>query len=395
MRKALFLASALLLIGMVTSSNAEEATILIGGVPVKQLYVDEEGRLYLTPGKGRKPVKIEVPAAKGTPVVSKDKKIKIGGTAYIHWDYDMQNKSEHNAFKITRNYFEVRGYFNDRDYFRTTLDVYQDTTSYVKDIDFSNNSTSTKTDSSYKVRLKYAYVYLHDVLPYTGVELGMAHRPWIDWEEHHSWLHRDLEKTFMESSGGAHLINSADIGANFKGKYGIASWEVGVFNGEGYHEEENSEHFGKSLEGRLSLNLFDGFTISGHTVHSFNHKDENYDRHIYQVHAVYNNPYFLVAAQYIWNNVDNHEGDDTDQKGYSINGDLKLKPFIGYPLGILARYDHWDPDDDRSNDERDQFIYGAFYRLNSHLKFTLAHERVIDDAGSDKSTLMAVTEVRW
>ena len=395
MRKIIALASTLLSIGMAVPSSAEEVTILIGGIPVKQLYVDEEGRLYLTPGPGRKAVKIEIPAAKGTPVVSKDKKIKIGGKAYIHWDYDMQNKSEHNSFKITRNYLEVRGYFNDRDYFRTTLDVYQDTTSYVKDVDFSNNSTSTKADSSYKVRLKYAYVYLHNVLPYTGVELGMAHRPWIDWEEHHGWLHRDLEKTFIESSGGAHLINSADIGANFKGKYGIASWEVGVFNGEGYHEEENSEHFGKSLEGRLSLNLFDGFTISGHTVHSFDHKNGDYDRHIYQVHAVYNNPYFLVAAQYIWNNLDNYEGDNTDEKGYSINGDLKLKPFIGYPLGILARYDHWDPDDDKSNDERDQFIYGAFYRLNSHLKFTLAHERIIDDAGSDKSTLMAVAEVKW
>jgi hypothetical protein len=387
-RKIIALASTLLSIGMAVPSSAEGVTVLIGGIPVKQLYVDEEGRLYLTPGPGRKAVKIEIPAAKGTPVVSKDKRIKIGGKAYIHWDYNMQNKNESNTFKITRNYLEVRGYFNDKDYFRTTLDVKQD-----QNVD----------GGSYVVRLKYAYVYLHNILPYTGIELGMAHRPWIDWEEHHGWLHRDLEKTFIESSGGAHLMNSADIGANFKGKFGIASWEVGVFNGEGYHEEENSEHFGKSIEGRISLNLFDGFTISGHTVHSFDHKhnlDDNnnpdfYDRHIYQVHAVHNNPYFLVAAQYIWNNIDKYEGKDYDQKGYSINGDLKLKPFTGYPLGILGRYDHWDPDDDKSDDERDQFIYGAFYRLNSHLKFTLAHERIIDDAGSDKSTLMAVAEVKW
>ena len=69
MRKVIALVSALLAIGMTVPSNAEEATVLIGGIPVKQLYVDEEGRLYLTPGPGRKAVKIEIPAAKGTPVV--------------------------------------------------------------------------------------------------------------------------------------------------------------------------------------------------------------------------------------------------------------------------------------------------------------------------------------
>jgi len=364
------------------SVEAKEVIILINGVPVKELYVDSEGRLYVTPGAGRKPVKIEVPAVKSNPVVSKSKKIKIEGKAYIHWDYNMTGDQETNAFKITRNYLEVRGYFNDKDYFRTTLDVKQDT-----NID----------KGSYVARLKYAYVYFHDVLPYTGVELGMAHRPWIDWEEHHGWLHRDVEKTFMESKGGAHLMPSADLGVDFKGRYGIASWEVGIFNGEGYHDVEDSDHFGKSLEGRLSLNLLDGFTFSFHTTHSFDHEGEGYDRHIYQVHAVYNNPYFLIAGQYIWNNIDSYNGEDKDQKGYSVNGDIKLKPIIGYPVGILARYDHWDPDDKVASDERDQFIYGVFYHLNEHVKFSLVHERIVDEGTEvgDKSTLMAVTRIKW
>ncbi|ADY73618.1 hypothetical protein Dester_0979 [Desulfurobacterium thermolithotrophum DSM 11699] len=385
MKKTLALASALLMMGMGTSSMAKDATVLIGGVPVKQLYVDEEGRLYLTPGEGRKPVKIEVPAAKGTPLVSKDKKIKIEGKAYIHYDVDLKNGNHNNAFKITRNYFEVRGYFNDKDYFRTTLDVKQE------------KDSGGNMDGSYVARLKYAYVYFADVLPYTGVELGLAHRPWIDWEEHHGWLHRDVEETLIENHSGAGLINSADLGANFKGKYGIASWEFGIFNGEGYHGAEDSDHFGKSLEGRLSLNLFEGFTLSGHTVHSFDHKDKDMDRHIYQIHAVYNNPYFLVAAQYIWDKDDYYNSNDVTQKGYSVNGDLKLKPFTGYPLGIFARYDHWDTNTDADNSVRKHFVYGAFYKLNKHVKLTLAHDRVLaeDNAGSDSNTLMAVAQVKW
>ncbi len=379
-----FLFVAVMLVGLFSGvAVAKEATILINGVPVKQLYVDSEGRLYLTPGKGRRPVKIEIPESPATTVVSKEKKLKVGGKAYIHWDYDMQNAGEHNEFKITRNYLELRGYFNERDYFRATLDVKQDS-----DVD----------GGSYVARLKYAYVYFSDVLPHTGVELGLVHRPWIDWEEHHGWLHRDLEETLIENKRGAHLINSADFGINFKGKYGIASWEVGLFNGEGYHAEENSKHFGKSVEARLSFNLIKGFTLSGHTVHSFDHKGEDFDRHIYQVHAVYNSPYFLIAVQYILDNDDYYSKDDVTQKGYSINGDLKLESLIGYNLGVLGRYDHWDPDDDTSNDERDHYVVGLFYKYSSHVKFTLAGDKLIADTNSDMddaNTLMFVTEVKW
>ncbi len=380
MRKALLLATSLFLLTF--PSYAREVTILIGGVPVKELYVDKEGRLYLTPGPGRRAVKIEIPSSETTPVTSKSERIKIGGEAYLHWDYETENSGEKNAFKITRNYVELRGYFNDKDYFRTTLDVHQ-----------VNNDGDL--DGSYVARLKYAYVYFHDVLPYTGVEIGLAHRPWHDWEEHHAWLHRDVEETLIESKRGAGLENSADLGISFKGKYSIASWQFGVFNGEGYHGEEKSKHFGKSLEGRLSLNLFKGFTLSGHTAHMFDLKGEGMDRHIYQVHAVYSNPYFLVAAQYIWDRDDYYNKSDVNQKGYSFNADLKLRPFTGYSVGILGRYDHWDPNDDEPNDERKHFVYGAWWDYSKHVRFTIVDDRLIDDAGSDKNTLMAVTKVKW
>ncbi len=379
MRKKLLVAGLILSAGLLTSNHAtaQEATIIINGIPVKHLYVDSEGRLYLTPGEGRKPVKLEIPATSGTTLSSKDQKIKIGGKAYIHYDVDLGNGNHQNEFKLTRNYIELRGYFNGKDYFRTTLDVHKD------------------DDGSYRTRVKYAYVYFSNVLPYTGVELGLAHRPWIDWEEHHGWHHRDVEETFIENKSGAHLINSADTGVNFKGKYGIASWEFGMFNGEGYHGNEDSDHFGKSLEGRLSLNLFKGFTLSGHTAHSFDHKGKDFDRHVYQVHAVYNHPYFLVAAQYIYDRDDYYNKDDVTQKGYSVNADLKLKPFIQYPVTLFGRYDHWDPDTDKSDNTRKHFVYGASYKLNSHVRFSIAEDRKIDEGGEDSNTLMAVTKVVW
>jgi len=371
-----------LLFSLLTFSSSLGATVLIDGVPVKELYVDSEGRLYLTPAPGRRPVKIEVPQGGELPAERKEgKKLKLGGTAYLHYDLDLKSPRHKSAFKVTRNYLEVRGYFNDKDFFRTTLDVKQD---------------SSVDGGSYVVRLKYAYAYFDRVLPYTGVEVGMAHRPWIDWEEHHGWLHRDLEETFIESKEGAHLINSADLGVNFKGKGGIASWEVGIFNGEGYHGQEESSHFGKSLEARLSLSLFKGFILSAHTVHSFEHKGEGFDRHVYQLHGVYSNPYFLVAAQYVWNRDDYKSGKDKERQGYSFNGDLKLKPLVGYPLGLLGRYDRWELDLG-GDDVKEHFVYGLFFELNQHVKLTLAEDRVLaeDKAGDDSNTLMGVAQVKW
>jgi hypothetical protein len=381
MKRALALAAALLVGG----GSAQATTILINGVPVSKLYVDSEGRLYLTPGPGRKPVKVEVPAGSfsSVPVESSSKKIKVGGTAFIHWDYDSENSHEKNAFKITRNYVELRGYFNDKDYFRTTLDVKQD---------------SNVDGGSYVVRLKYAYAYFSDVLPHTGVEVGLVHRPWIDWEEHHGWLHRDLEETLIENKRGAHLMNSADLGVNFKGGYGRASWAFGVFNGEGYHGEEESYHFGKSVEGRLSYELFKGFILSGHTAHNFDYKHERMDRHLYQLHAVYDNPYCLIAAQYIWDRDHYYDSPDVKQKGYSFNADLKLKPFTGLPAGILLRFDHWDPNESKSNDVKKHVVAGVYYTLNHHVRLTVADDRLIagDNSGyNDANTVMGVLKVNW
>jgi len=364
MRKLLLLALPLL-----WALSAKAVTILINGVPVDRLYVDSQGRLYLTPGPGRKPVKIEIPSEE------KERDIKISGKAYMHWRYEMSGEEERNTFRITRNYLDIQKNFREGGYFRTTVDVKQE-----REVD----------GGSYVVRLKYAYTCLEEVLPGVNFKFGMTHKPWIDWEEHNGWLHRDLEKTFVESPGGAHLLSSSDIGLALKGSGNSISWEAGIFNGEGYHGEELSRHFGKSIEGRLSARLFRGFILSGHTVHSFDHSGEGKDYHIYHVHGLFRHNPLLLSAQYVVNDVEGNR----IQRGFSVNGDVDLKPFINHPLGLLARYDRWNPDE-RQSGKREQFIYGMFYCVNQHVRLTLAHERLLDEAGDDASTLIGVTHVKW
>jgi hypothetical protein len=63
-----------------------------------------------------------------------------------------------------------------------------------------------------ELRLKYAYVdYRFDdfwILTAPHVEFGLAHRPWLDYEEHVSY-YRNQGTMFLERNG---IFNSADYG---------------------------------------------------------------------------------------------------------------------------------------------------------------------------------------
>ena len=89
----------------------------------------------------------------GTRVFSKVPKLKINGLHYLGYrytHYDDKAKSDVSRFETRRNYFQVKAYWNKKDYARVTMDTYQN------------------DQGSWDFRLKYAYIYLSDILPYTG-----------------------------------------------------------------------------------------------------------------------------------------------------------------------------------------------------------------------------------
>ncbi|MBD3794298.1 MAG: hypothetical protein IE889_09165, partial [Campylobacterales bacterium] len=293
-------------------------------------------------------------------VKSKAKTLKFSGTHYFGITSVSPERTGHpnvadsRGFELRRNYVQVKGYFNDKDYFRVTMDT-------TKEL-----ASGTSYANMYA---KYAYLYLNEVLPYTGVEFGIAHRPWIDYEEHNGWHYRSINKVALEqktnaTDNGPDLINSADLGVNFKTKTENFSSEIGIFNGEGYHADKdaaNQENSGDlSLEWRLTAHLIGSGTkvgkadrtkdtyahISTYGMISKNHKDNNitedddkeYDRSIYGIHAVYNQPEFLIAAQYYGAEdkaQNTSKGDGKEYKGWSVNAEVR--PVQDWT--VLARYD--------------------------------------------------------
>jgi len=334
----------------------------------------------------KKIAKLEEKKAKGnTELVTKSLKLKVSGKHYLGFvsTTDELTDDTTNDFETRKNYFDVKAYFKEdsKSYFRTTFD------------------TTHKGDGDWDIRLKYAYLYLNNILPYTGVELGQAHRPWIDFEQHNGWHYRSISKVFLETHEGAHLTNSADIGINFKTKTPYFSSELGIFNGEGYHGVEDGE--GLSAEWRLTAHLFGNGKKKPHNIDTYanisfigqmnddSNGHENEDLNWYGIHAVYNQPEFLIATQYIKTDKANAK---YAGEGYSINGEARFGDFI-----TLGRYDHFELD--ANNEEKNRGIVGVAYKYNKNIEFVanFMNEKVEDITGTttDENSLMVTAEINW
>ncbi len=334
--------------------------------------------------------------AKASVVKSKAPLLKFSGKHYLGFVSSEDGNGERdNRFETRRNYFQLKAYLDEdsKDYFRITLDTFQNTKGEDKDL------------GSWEVRLKYAYLYLDNILPFTGVEIGQVHRPWIDYEEHGGWNYRSISKVFVEAHEGAHLTNSADLGVNFKTKTEHFSSELGLFNGEGYHGIEDGE--GLSAEWRLTGHILGGGThkrkksstyadisfLGQWNADSNNHKNE--DLNWYGLHAVYNQPEFLFAAQYITT-------EDANSKyageGYSVNGELRLGTLANElnHMGVIGRYDYFDMEDNSGDKERT--IAGLTYKYNKYVEFIanyLGEKGSALDLDEEQDAFMLSAEVNW
>ena len=317
--------------------------------------------------------------------------LKFSGTHYMHYRSLDNGTETTNKFGMTRNYLQVKAYFADhpKDYMRVTLDAKQNK-------NFDTNSLD--------VRVKYAFLYLDSILPYTGVEIGLAHTPWLDFEEHHGWYYRSLGETFGEQHNGGHLHTSSDYGINFKTKTDYFSSELGIFNGAGYHGDED----GEGLRGawRLTGHLLGTGKEHVHKSDTYADvsffgqygKDENKvgdangDYAWYGLHAVYNQPEFLFAAQYLVT-----DKADVSRKGdgWSVNGEFRLMTLNDSldKWNILGRYDDYTVD--AGDIEKTTTIAGIAYKYNKYVEFVADYQKDTKDLEADKDAFMLTAEVNW
>ena len=356
-----------------------------------KLYQDENGQVFTTEGEGRTALKKSAPT-----LASHASKLKFSGLTYVGYTFNdykadsssVDYKHDESNFELRRAYFQLKAYLLDdpKSYYRVTLDAHQN------------------SESDMVVRMKYGYLYLNEILPATGVEIGLVHRPWHDYEEHNAWYFRDIAKVMVEASNSAHLSNSADFGFNFKTRTQYFDSEVGVFNGEGYHSDMNDDAgdkagTGMSAEWRATAHILGVsgkdkqdsktyFDASFFGQYNVNHKssadgiDGNYDDLVFMgLHTVYNMPSLLVSAQYILSTdtADNSSYVSAQAgSGYSVNGEYRLGEHKEYR--ILARYDSWTDSELQSSDEtaKNSYIAGVAWDQNHNVQW-VANATITDN----------------
>ncbi|MEA3522870.1 MAG: hypothetical protein U9R50_07825, partial [Campylobacterota bacterium] len=297
---------------IVLSTLAALAIATVSASGSTKLYVDDQGQVFTKAGEGRE-------ALKAVPVEAKTSKLKFSGTHYLGFaNKNVDGGDATNNFEMRRNYLQVKAYLleDSKSFLRVTLDA---TYSNSKQADADGNY-----DGYAKVFVKYAYLYLDNILPATGMEFGMVHRPWIDYEEHQGWWMRSISKVFVEASEASHLTNSADLGFNIQTKTPYFTSELGIFNGEGYHGQNDSGDVsigdGVSAEWRatvaalgngekkrkplkdsyLDASFFGQYNMNNSKNEgTIDAKTEAQTYVWYGAHAVYNMPSFLISAQYV------------------------------------------------------------------------------------------------
>lgn len=337
-------------------------------------------------------------------VKSKVPTLKFSGTHYLGFVHNSPEIGDNtNNFETRRNYFQVKAYMNKKDFFRITFDTHN--------IDDGSDTVGKDLNGTWNVRLKYAYLYIDEIMTNTGIEIGQVHRPWIDFEEHGNWNYRSINKVFIEDKQAAHLTNSADLGFNLKTKTDIFSSEIGLFNGEGYHSTSDGQ--GISFEYRLTYHAFNTgkekrkadkeyLDISVFGANSPDDSKRGDDFEMTAISAVYNNPSILVAGQYV--TADNGTKDKYAGKGYSIN--TEIRPFDSKKNFFIARYDVWNQEDAgyKNGDHADvkTSILGVVHKYNKNVKFIANVKDVdfdkIDGTPDDEHSftdIMLTAEVKW
>lgn len=389
MKKIVLSALAALTIGTIGASASDV-----------KFYTDDKGQVFTTAGEGRTAIKTP------TPVFSHADKLKFSGLAYIGYRYEdfdakdstgaVNANNDTSAFELRRGYLQLKAYLLDdpKSYFRVTYDLTVDNTT----------DANGKSPNGTIARAKYAYLYLNDILPATGVELGLVHRPWHDYEEHNSWYFRDISKVLLESKRDDDLSNSADFGVMFKTRTKYFDADYGIFNGEGYHAAQASKDM--SFEWRTTAHLlgvsgkdkqakityfdasFFGQYNKEHMAGAITNKLD--DLIFYGFHTVYNQPSFLISAQYITSQ-DTADNSTYVSKqagsGYSFNGEYRLGNEKQYR--VLGRYDSWTPDANQGayvvagtkEYEKKSWIAGLAWDQNKNIQW-VANVIVTDNDGS-------------
>jgi len=272
-----------------------------------------------------------------------DTSVKISGQWFMAYRGNIPSEGD-DSFGLKRGYLTFKKNLNDNFSIRYTQDI----------------TIDKEGDDAGNVEIRFKYCYLKADLPdllffkYPFVEIGLVHRPWIEFEQKIN-TYRVQGKMFLDKYG---VVGSADFGVNvvallggqlddearkkadssLPGKYGSVS--LGVYNGGGYYAIEQNNN--KTFEGRLTLRPFPGFMPGLQFSYGFASGQGNDT-----LNTQFNYNIFFIShetakttltAQFYSGRGFHGGGSDKLNAGYSYFGEICV-PLT--PLTVFGRFDHF------------------------------------------------------
>jgi len=328
--------------------------------------------------------------------------VTIGG----QWFFAYLDNEKENLFTVTRGYINVNVRLNETFSGRITPDM----------------SLDQEGDGIGSLELRLKYVYLKWKMPdilflsKSYLEMGLVHRPWLDFEEHIN-NYRVQGTMFVERNN---LINSADFGVTFLTLFGgeinenfqknvnetypglYGSMAIGIYNGGGYHALEENKN--KSIETRISIRPFPqiipGLQLSYHGVYGKGNVRNEPDWTVNMGFFSWDHENVVITGTY-YSGLGNFAGSAIDtlgnpysQDGYSVFGEYTIQKLN---IGVMSRYDFFRQTRYGMIGKSKRYIFGIAYYFYKQSKFLLDYDVYEEDSFLKEklSQFQASIEVRF
>ncbi|MEJ2367431.1 MAG: hypothetical protein P8Z49_03530 [Acidobacteriota bacterium] len=373
--------------GVITQAQAEKVQEQYNAKKAEKKQQDQE-QIQST-------VKQEV--QKTSPVPGWVSRLHIGSTMYLSYQNGQKyagvpgQTESYSQMALKRGYFDVKYDVNDWFQARFTTDI------------------TRVGDGSVNTRIKYLYGKFHwagnDFFTKPYMEFGQVHVPYHDfWEAINGY--RMQGTMFLERNG---IFNSADDGVvfgsdfggempasykknvdpHYAGRYG--SWQLGVYDGGGYHAGEKNQN--KVVEARFTLrplpDVIPGLQIGVLGISGKGNVAPSATGYLPDWTAVdgmvsYESARFTATGEYYTGKGNqsgtavNPDGTARKQDGYSFFAAAKVSP--DKKFRVIGRYDRFNTSTEAAysalQDIQKRYIFGVAYDMFKGNMWLLDYEQL-------------------
>jgi hypothetical protein len=349
----------------------EEADQLLEEVKTTTVKEKEETKKEV---KAEIQEEIKKGAAKGEFLPPVLKGFKFGTTIYAEWNSITRDKGPNkntNQFSLNRAYVTLTKDFNDWLGMNITADIFT-----PRDAAGNNNGLD--------LRIKFAYLDLK--LLGTESMVGMILTP-SDYYDNSIWPYRVQGNNLLDVLG---IQATADMGVANTGVFGgymdeeylqyaskplAGKWGgymIGVYNGAGFDQQESNQN--KVVSGLVygrpfpTTPVLKGLQLAflgtyGQSNNNFARGSGNVtDYPTWQVNVgqiSLQHSYFSVMGQYYWGKGTKASTEQNDRKAYLLDAFIRI-PSVER-LRAFGKWYYYDPNTDRSRDQRNVYVAGISY----------------------------------